>query len=798
MLLLLSLGHGFEGLRPGSTWTYWDGGALSGSPAWYELAYDDSTWAEGAAPLGYGTPVETTMAAHGGITWYARTWFEVADASAVSELLLDLEVDDGAVVWINGAEAGRWNMPSGTVSATTRATTATLAPTLWADQSVSPALLVDGPNLVAVEVHQRSATSSDIFVDLGLSADPHVVGGPWLVHAADDEVTIAWESREADAGTVSWGATAAYGNLASDSVSDTVHFVTLTGLAADTTYHYAVSADGWTTGDHSFTTLPSASADVLTLALYGDSRTQPGVHLAIAEQIAAAAPDLVMHSGDLVDEPEDPACWGRQVFDPMAPFLSSTPVFLVPGNHETEFSYPSSPYWDYFPAPGATSWWSTVAGPVRLIFLDSNDPDYADGDPTDSAQWAWLEAELAAAMEPWVVVTQHHPVYSSGWHATDVSVQGFEAWLGPLLESYGVTAFVAGHDHRYERSLAGGTHYLTLGGGGASFHPACSSSTAGVCTNPYQQAVAESYGWGLLTVDGGDLWLEVWDEEGNPIEAPVLLVDGAAGVAPTVSVSGPDGVCDTVDAELQVDAVVADPDSDADVEVGADTDGSGCDGTVLADGLVEADGAESWTVDTSGLAGGEWFVYVRADDGDSVTCTYAPGSVRVSHPTTAGTTLIELGSTWSYSATGAIPATNWFRPTYSVSSWSTGCGELGYGDGDEEVTLPSTVTTAYFRRTFTWSGATPSALWIEAAIDDGAVVYLNGREVRRVRMASGTVSYATWANANGEGSPLTVSSLNSSAPGWLVSGTNTLAVEVHQRSASSSDLSFDLRLVSVP
>lgn len=795
MLLLATAAFAFEGLHRAADWRYHDGGSLTG--AWYDPAYVDSGWSVGTAPLGFGTPVETSLTNHGGITYYFRARFDVADASAVTEALLDLTADDGAVVWLNGAEVGRYNMPTGTITASTVSAAGTGPALTWTGQSIAVSGLVDGENLLAVEVHQRSTTSSDIYFDAGLSLSPHVVAGPWIVHAGSDELTLAWESRDADAGTVEYGTTAAYGSVATDAVSDTLHFVTLTGLSPSTTYHYRVTADGFPSEDFAATTLPDPAATDVVIALYGDSRTQPDVHAQITAQVAAAGADLVLHSGDFVDDPELDTCWYHQVFDPMATFLPSTPFFPVPGNHESEFEHAVTSYWDYFPSGEATSWWSTVAGPVRLVFLDSNDPDYADGDPTDSTQYAWLEAELAGATEPYVVVTQHHPVYSSGFHATDISVLGFEAFLAPLIEAYGVTAFIAGHDHRYERSLANGTHYLTLGGGGASFHPACNdpTPTPDACLNAYQQAVAESYNWGLLTVTGDEVWFEVYDEDGSPLEAPVQLVGGDE--APTVTVTAPDGLCDTVDTALTVTATVLDADSDAAITIGADSDGAGCDGTPLGSGWTDVDASTGYAVSSAALASGSWYVYVLADDGTSTTCAYAPGAIRVSHPTTSGTVLVPLGSTWSYSAGGAIPATTWFRPTYSAASWSTGCGELGYGDGDEQVTLP-TVNTAYFRRTFTWSGTAPSSLAIEAAIDDGAVVYLNGREVKRVRMAPGTVGYATYASANGEGSPLTVTPLSAAAPGWLVSGTNTLAVEVHQRNAASSDLSFDLRLISVP
>jgi hypothetical protein len=78
--------------------------------------------------------------------------------------------------------------------------------------------------------------------------------------------------------------------------------------------------------------------------------------------------------------------------------------------------------------------------------------------------------------------------------------------------------------------------------------------------------------------------------------------------------------------------------------------------------------------------------------------------------------------------------------------------------------------------------------------DDGAVVYLNGLELVRVGISSGPVNYQTLAvNAAAEGSLFVTPFLN---PAILVEGVNVLAVEIHQVSASSTDISFDLELVN--
>ena len=82
-----------------------------------------------------------------------------------------LRRDDGAVVYLNGTEVFRTNMPGGTISHTTLAPVAVggADESAWYSVAVSPARLVTGTNVIAVEVHQSSATSSDLSFDLELT-----------------------------------------------------------------------------------------------------------------------------------------------------------------------------------------------------------------------------------------------------------------------------------------------------------------------------------------------------------------------------------------------------------------------------------------------------------------------------------------------------------------------------------------------------------------------------------------------------------------------------------------------------
>ena len=102
--------------------------------------------------------------------------------------------------------------------------------------------------------------------------------------------------------------------------------------------------------------------------------------------------------------------------------------------------------------------------------------------------------------------------------------------------------------------------------------------------------------------------------------------------------------------------------------------------------------------------------------------------------------------------------------------------------------------TTYFRHTFNVANpASVQALNLRLLRDDGAVVYINGTEVARSNMPA-THNFQTLAPANVDGAAESTYFSFTPPPGVLVAGTNTVAVEVHQNTNTSSDLSFDLAL----
>jgi len=163
----------------GSVWRYKDDGSDQGT-TWPELNFSDRLWKLGPAQLGYGDNDEATVVSYGPIsgnkypTTYFRHVFYVEDASDFTDLSLGIVRDDGAVVYINDVEATpRINMPGGNINYLTWASGSGV-PVGGADEStfymydVDPDILLDGLNIIAVEIHQVSGTSSDISFDLEL------------------------------------------------------------------------------------------------------------------------------------------------------------------------------------------------------------------------------------------------------------------------------------------------------------------------------------------------------------------------------------------------------------------------------------------------------------------------------------------------------------------------------------------------------------------------------------------------------------------------------------------------------
>ena len=163
--------------------------------------------------------------------------------------------------------------------------------------------------------------------------------------------------------------------------------------------------------------------------------------------------------------------------------------------------------------------------------------------------------------------------------------------------------------------------------------------------------------------------------------------------------------------------------------------------------------------------------------------------------------LVAKHAKWSYVDDGRFPGESWQKPEFDDARWRIGNAPLGYGTdvatpiGDGRMFHP---ITSWYRHTFNLEDpGLYNNLWLRLKADDGAVVYLNGQEIFRLRLPAGiAITPTTPATVEVEGAAEdTYVAVNvADALGLLQRGFNVLAVEVHQRSVESPDLCFDAEL----
>lgn len=350
-----------------------------------------------------------------------------------------------------------------------------------------------------------------------VSAHAKILAGPYLQNPTPTAITIRWISDDGGASMVNYGAdfklkaTGANGSFYKK-LGSYLHEVTITGLQPNTRYAYRLSSNGTHSEPYDFKTAPVAGSPVSFLAI-SDAQMKPDLPMTVAAIGKLVQPDLIIFSGDLIDEPDRVPDWyggERSFFDvftgrqPGAPLLQKIPLFPSLGNHE----YGEAPrsassldetaslqtYTALFNLPNNERYYSHDYGNVHFIHLNiarqwtsdaATKPQWILGDPITpgSAQYQWLVKDLAQKRQPWTVVSFHQPMLGQG-HNTSPNfcnpVQKNDGTyeyprdvlyddLRPLFEKHGVNLVIWGHSHVYEHYHVNGIHYLEASGIGNTY-----------------------------------------------------------------------------------------------------------------------------------------------------------------------------------------------------------------------------------------------------------------------------------------------------------------------------------------
>ena len=183
----------------GAVWRFFD---ELGDPSanWFASDFSAHNWPSGKAQFGYGEQDEITLVRGGPIygiyTHYFHHQFVVPRASDYTNLVANVLRDDGVVVYLNGQEAFRMNMPPGPITRQTEASSQVTGTdeSFFFPTNISAALLVNGTNVLAVELHQTSGSADGSF-DLSLVGlgPPRDARPSLAIEKSAGRFTLRWE-----------------------------------------------------------------------------------------------------------------------------------------------------------------------------------------------------------------------------------------------------------------------------------------------------------------------------------------------------------------------------------------------------------------------------------------------------------------------------------------------------------------------------------------------------------------------------------------------------------------------------
>lgn len=479
--------YGAVEIDKNAVWRFYDSPASPGNQ-WNKNSFSDFAWKKGAAELGFGDSPATYVAS-GRTTYYFRKKFTLYNAVQYSSFTVNIRRDDGVVVYLNGAEVFRDNLPSGVIGSSVQALNNCSDDGGGVLQFVlSPNQFLHGENLMAVEVHNSSPADTDLTFELELVSHlpaqlPLLTRGPYLQSINANSAIFRWRTDVPTDSRVVFGEGNQFTTTMIDTVMTTEHEVKVSGLLADRRYCYKLGSTAviLQSGiDNYFYTapLPGSVRPVYCWALgdFGNgSQEQQAVLQSYLNYMDTMRNDVWLWLGDNAYNSGTDQEYSDYVFQVYEHVFRHWNFFPALGNHDYgQSGYLSSaalgtafPYFDIFHLPrygeaggvssGTEKYYSYDYANIHFITLDSYGAYNFPGSP----MYEWLKNDLRRNKLKWVIVNFHHPPFSKGSHDSDTEIEMVNMRLNvvPLLEKYGVDLVLTGHSHTYERSAFIHGHY---------------------------------------------------------------------------------------------------------------------------------------------------------------------------------------------------------------------------------------------------------------------------------------------------------------------------------------------------
>ena len=483
-------------INASTTWNYLDNNVDPGTSedryAWTKEGYQVDSWKSAAGKFGakngalgslgggYTPTVLLNQYIEGTSndipTFFFRTTVNVNSLDDLGSLTGNLYYDDAAIIYINGIEVASFDKPSGgydtnmSYGGSNDSNPREGQINLTADQLKD--VLKVGENVIAVELHQGRASSSDVyfeFANLQVNYGQTPVEQKALnltVGKDETEMNLTWYANTSEIGTVEYAKASEDGEFPSEftTVNATgnqsndngfyYNQATLTNLEENTKYVYRLVNNDTVSKTYEFTTEDFDGSYNFILAgdpqigASGDATNDTeGWKKTLQDSINKFDPDFILSAGDQVNTASNESQYSGYL---ASEYLTNTPQANVVGNHDSS----SNAYSQHFNLPNVSGKGATTAGSDywyvynNTLFMNINSNNMSTAEHK-----AFMEEAIAANPDArWKVVSFHHSVYSVANHAVEGDILQRREELTPVFDELGIDVVLMGHDHVYVRS----------------------------------------------------------------------------------------------------------------------------------------------------------------------------------------------------------------------------------------------------------------------------------------------------------------------------------------------------------
>ena len=744
----------------GSVWKYLDDNSDQGT-AWVATDFNDSAWASGPAPLGYGDsngrpPATTNVFGPSDtakyITTYFRRAFVISNAASFARINLNIERDDGAVVYLNGVELGRFNMPTVVVTSATFALNAGDDGVTVSTLAINPVLLADGVNVFAVEIHQDALNSSDIWFQMNLQ------GIPTIIHNLSPLVDLTTPTNGAYFLAPSQIALAATASDNDGSVVKVEFFADGVKIGEDAEAPYEAV---WIN--------PSVAAHILTAVATDDQGgTSTSVEIPIVVYDAVGTPVAKVTAppdGHIVEGPTN------MLVTATANAITGVVNVQFLANDVEYASDSTAPYSAVWPAPFGTNILTVIAidaGGVRgtsppIVVVVTIPPTNV------IAPIIFTQSPLAGVIVT-NTLTSIKVIFSEralNVDASDLLINGVPAT--------GMTGngSLSNYTFTFPQPAYGAVNITWAGGHGITDY--------GYPTNLPFDETGPGATWTYDLVD--QLPPRVLARTPAPGSTVTNLTE--ITVTFTEAVGGVDA------ADLLVNGFSA-----------LNVSGSGANYTFTLPAFGTGLKTVTWSTNND--------IFDLAVTPNPFSRTLATNNWSFTLDTRYA--YVQTNTAWLFikgTAEASDPTNAWRQLDYDASSWSNSPAPFFYGEttltnanypGTTLSDMQSNYTSIYLRKEFNVENrGNITNLILLAQVDDGFIAWINGVQMVRVNMPAGEVPYNAVATAqatepNNNGAAWVVYQMPASAAA-LVDGTNVIAIHAfNQNLTNSSDFSFNAQV----